>query len=86
MVHGEAASNFVLLKYLREDLSIPIDNRLSSLSAHAHAKKTPVAIVYIRVILIVDGYISPCLMRKTVVKSEAILALLDTFQELPLEW
>ena len=27
----------------------------------------------------------PCLMRKTVAKSEAILALLDTFQELHLE-
>ena len=26
------------------------------------------------------------LMRKTVAKSEAILALLDTFQELHLEW
>ena len=29
---------------------------------------------------------SPCLMRKRVAKSEAILALLDTFQELHLEW
>ena len=29
---------------------------------------------------------SPCLMRKRVEKSEAILALLDTFQELHLEW
>ena len=29
---------------------------------------------------------SSCLMRKTVAKSEAILALLDTFQELHLEW
>ena len=29
---------------------------------------------------------SPCLMRKRIAKSEAILALLDTFQELPLEW
>ena len=28
---------------------------------------------------------SPCLMRKRVEKSEAILALLDTFQELHLE-
>ena len=30
--------------------------------------------------------LSPCLMRKRVAKSEAILALLDTFQELHLEW
>ena len=29
---------------------------------------------------------SPCLMRKRVAKSEAILALLDSFQELHLEW
>ena len=29
---------------------------------------------------------SSCLMRKRVAKSEAILALLDTFQELHLEW
>ena len=29
---------------------------------------------------------SPCLMRKRVAKSEPILALLDTFQELNLEW
>ena len=29
---------------------------------------------------------SPCLMRKRVAKSEAILALPDTFQELYLEW
>ena len=29
---------------------------------------------------------SPCLMRKRVAKSEAILALLDTFQEQHLEW
>ena len=29
---------------------------------------------------------SPCLMRKRVAKSEAILALVDTFQELHLEW
>ena len=29
---------------------------------------------------------SPCLMRKRVAKSEAILAFLDTFQELHLEW
>ena len=29
---------------------------------------------------------SPCLMRKRVAKSEAILALLDTFHELLLEW
>ena len=29
---------------------------------------------------------SPCLMRKRVAKSEPILALLDTFQELHLEW
>ena len=29
---------------------------------------------------------STCLMRKRVAKSEAILALLDTFQELHLEW
>ena len=29
---------------------------------------------------------SPCLMRKRITKSEAILALLDTFQELHLEW
>ena len=29
---------------------------------------------------------SPCLMRKRVAMSEAILALLDTFQELRLEW
>ena len=29
---------------------------------------------------------SPCLMRKRVAKSEAILTLLDTFQELHLEW
>ena len=29
---------------------------------------------------------SPCLMRKRVEKSEAILALLDSFQELHLEW
>ena len=29
---------------------------------------------------------SPCLMRKRVKKSEAILALLDSFQELHLEW
>ena len=29
---------------------------------------------------------SPCLMHKTVAKSEAILALLNTFQELHLEW
>ena len=27
-----------------------------------------------------------CLMRKRAAKSEAILALLDTFQELHLEW
>ena len=27
-----------------------------------------------------------CLMRKRIEKSEAILALLDTFQELDLEW
>ena len=31
-------------------------------------------------------HFSPCLMRKRVEKSEAILALLDTFQELHLEW
>ena len=30
--------------------------------------------------------LSPCLMRKRVAKSEAILAVLDTFQELHLEW
>ena len=30
--------------------------------------------------------LSPCLMRKRVAKSEVILALLDTFQELHLEW
>ena len=29
---------------------------------------------------------SPCLMRKKVQKSQAILALLDSFQELHLEW
>ena len=29
---------------------------------------------------------SPCLMRKRAAKSEAILAFLDTFQELHLEW
>ena len=29
---------------------------------------------------------SPCLMRKRVQKSQAILALLDSFQELHLEW
>ena len=29
---------------------------------------------------------SSCLMRKRVAKSEAILALLDTFQELHHEW
>ena len=29
---------------------------------------------------------SSCLRRKRVAKSEAILALLDTFQELHLEW
>ena len=29
---------------------------------------------------------SPCLMRKRISKSEAILALLDTFEELHLEW
>ena len=29
---------------------------------------------------------SPCLMRKRIAKSEAILAFLDTFQELHLEW
>ena len=29
---------------------------------------------------------SPCLMRKRVEKSEAIMALLDSFQELHLEW
>ena len=29
---------------------------------------------------------SPCLMHKRVAKSEAILAFLDTFQELHLEW
>ena len=29
---------------------------------------------------------SSCLMRKRVAKSEAMLALLDTFQELHLEW
>ena len=29
---------------------------------------------------------SPCLMRKRVEKSEAIQALLDSFQELHLEW
>ena len=29
---------------------------------------------------------SSCLMSKRVAKSEAILALLDTFQELHLEW
>ena len=29
---------------------------------------------------------SPCLMRKRIEKSEAILPLLDTFQELHLEW
>ena len=29
---------------------------------------------------------SPCLMRKRIAKSEAILALLNTFQELHLEW
>ena len=29
---------------------------------------------------------SPCLMRKRVAKSEAILALVDIFQELHLEW
>ena len=29
---------------------------------------------------------SPCLMHKRVEKSEAILALLDSFQELQLEW
>ena len=29
---------------------------------------------------------SPCLMLKRVEKSEAILALLNTFQELHLEW
>ena len=29
---------------------------------------------------------SPCLMRKRVAKSEAIPALLDTFQELHFEW
>ena len=35
-----------------------------------------------------DGivFVSPCLMRKRIAKSEAILALLDTFQELHLEW
>ena len=31
-------------------------------------------------------YFSPCLMRKRVEKCEGILALLDTFQELHLEW
>ena len=31
-------------------------------------------------------HFSPCLMRKRVEKSEGILALLDTFQELHLEW
>ena len=29
---------------------------------------------------------SPCLMRKRVQKSQAILALLDSFQELTLKW
>ena len=29
---------------------------------------------------------SPCLMRKRVEKSQAILALLDGFQELHLDW
>ena len=29
---------------------------------------------------------SPCLMRKRIEKSEAILALLDSFQDLHLEW
>ena len=29
---------------------------------------------------------SPCLMAKRVEKSEAILGLLDSFQELHLEW
>ena len=29
---------------------------------------------------------SSCLMRKRIAKSEAILAFLDTFQELHLEW
>ena len=29
---------------------------------------------------------SPCLMRKRIAKSEAILALPDNFQELHLEW
>ena len=29
---------------------------------------------------------SPCLMRKRVKKSEVILALLDSFRELHLEW
>ena len=29
---------------------------------------------------------SPCLMRKRIAKSEAILAFLDTFQELHLKW
>ena len=36
-----------------------------------------------------DGIVfifSPCLMRKRVKKSQAILALLDSFQELHLEW
>ena len=39
--------------------------------------------------LILDGIVfrfSPCLMRKRVEKSEAIQALLDSFQELHLEW
>ena len=29
---------------------------------------------------------SPCLMRKRVQKSQAVLALLDSFQELTFEW
>ena len=37
-------------------------------------------------IVFVFQLFSPCLMHKRIAKSEAILAFLDTFQELHLEW